>query len=414
MTTMLLALVIAAAGSPAAAPAPVTLMQQRVPGLDSTYGCLACHADHRASFSQGVHSERGIKCHNCHGGDPSARVLPAGHRGGFVGTPSKVATVALCGSCHSNPNTMRQYGLPSGQVAEFRTSRHGSLLLQKGDESAPTCTDCHDAHTILRPDDARSTVHPANIVQTCGRCHEDKGLMGKYGLATDQVRQFTQSAHGVALLQDQNFAAPTCTGCHGSHSALPPATIEIANVCSRCHVTVGRAFETGAHGSAARSGKLAGCLGCHGNHDTERVAAEQIVATCAKCHQKGDSAYVLGETIQRDVREASDDLRAASEAIETLARLGAQTGDLRFRYQTARTAYLQITEVQHDLDTSRLEELTRQVRSISRDLRGAAESASEFRWEHRLWLLPVWFLALAWVSLSWLTLRRIERKDGQA
>jgi hypothetical protein len=237
--------------------------------------------------------------------------------------------------------------------------------------------------------------------------------MSKYGLPTDQVRKFEASAHGLAL-QDQNFAAPTCLGCHGSHSALPPKVGEIASVCSRCHVLVGQAFERGPHGAAARSGKLAGCLACHGNHDTERVAADQITATCIRCHKDGTDALALGSTIQEDVRQASEDLQEAAKAIEEVSRAGLQTVDLQFRYETARTAYLQITEVQHDLDLERLEELTRSVRSISRDLRSAAEATSEHKWEHRLWLLPVWFLALAWVSMSVLVLRTYERKGRQS
>jgi len=154
---------------------PGTALGQEPPAqLDSTYGCLACHADKRAAFNQGVHAERGIKCVDCHGGDPRATALPAAHRGNFSGPVSKVATVTLCGSCHSDPNMMRPFGLRSGEVAEFRTSRHGILLLRQRNDDAPTCTDCHDAHTILRPDDARSNVHPTNIVHTCARCRRSR------------------------------------------------------------------------------------------------------------------------------------------------------------------------------------------------------------------------------------------------
>ena len=37
-----------------------------------TYGCLICHKDKRAAFQLGVHSDRGVRCHDCHGGDPAA------------------------------------------------------------------------------------------------------------------------------------------------------------------------------------------------------------------------------------------------------------------------------------------------------------------------------------------------------
>ena len=380
--------------------------------LDSTYGCVACHADKRAAFVQGVHAERGIKCQICHGGDPAAFSLPAAHRGRFVGSPSKIATVALCGSCHSDPNRMRQFGLPTGQVAEFRTSRHGRLLLGQGNLDAPTCTDCHDAHTIRRPDDARSNVYPTNIPATCGRCHENRELMSKYGLSVDQVEQFRRSAHGVALLEDQNFAAPNCLGCHGSHSALPPTVTEIANVCGRCHQLVGQAFERGPHGDAARTGRMAGCLGCHSDHGTERLPAEGIAAACTKCHAASTRAQAVGTEIQRHASQASADLRAAEQAIALVAATGRRTDDARFRYQTALTAYLQFAEAQHSLDLERLEDLARRVRSISRDLQGMAEVAEERQWEHKLLLVPVWFLALAGLYLAWLVLRRVERTRG--
>ena len=401
-------LAILAAGSASrarAAPAP-----HQAPGIqvDSTYGCVACHADKRTAFVQGVHAERGIRCHHCHGGNPAAIVLPAAHRGRFVGAPGKVATVALCGSCHSDPNRMRQFGLPTGQVAEFRTSRHGRLLLEQHDLNAPTCSDCHDAHTILRPDDARSSVYPTNIPATCAHCHENVRLMPQYGLPTDQVELFRRSAHGVALLQKQNFAAPTCLGCHGSHSALPPTVTEIANVCSRCHRLAGEAFDRGPHGQAARAGKLAGCLGCHSNHDTERVPLDSIASDCAKCHETGSRARTLGREIQEDVNRATADLRAAERALTELTHAGRSAGDAQFRYQTALTAYLQLAKAQHSLDPFQLEELNRRVRSISRDLRGMAAAAEERRWEHKLLLVPVWFLALGALAMAWLALRHLE------
>ncbi len=410
------ALVLMGAGGAAAPPragAQSGARPAEIP-LDTTYGCVSCHADKRAAFVMGVHAERGIQCDACHGGDPAAFVLPAAHRGRFVGSPGKVATVALCGSCHADANQMRQFGLPSGEVAEFRTSRHGRLLLGRGDQNAPTCTDCHDAHTILRPDDARSSVHPANIAATCSRCHNDRAMMAGYGIPTDQFERFRRSAHGVALYEKRNLAAPSCVGCHGTHSALPPTVSEIANVCSRCHVLVGRAFDLGPHADAVRSGKLAGCLGCHSNHDTERVPPERIAATCGRCHAPNTRAQQLGLTIQADAVQATEDLRAAEEAVTRLTRAGRPTGDARFRYQSAVTAFLQIAEAQHSLDAERLEALTRRVRSISRDLRGIAETAEERQWEHELLLVPVWFLALAAVALALLTLRRVERTGGGA
>jgi hypothetical protein len=140
-------------------------------------------------------------------------------------------------------------------MAEFQTSRHGQVLFQ-GNTDAPTCTDCHDAHIVLRRTDARSSVHPTNIPATCAKCHENAAMMQKYGLPTDQFERYSESAHHSALFENGNLAAPTCIGCHGSHSALPPKATEISTVCDRCHVLLGTEFHDSPHGRAARAGAI--------------------------------------------------------------------------------------------------------------------------------------------------------------
>ena len=385
-----------------------------VAGLaDTTYGCVSCHAEKRNAFVQGVHAQRGIRCANCHGGDPSAFTLPAGHRGNFIGKPSKAQIVTMCGSCHADPNRMRQYGLPTGMLAEYRTSRHGQLLAQ-GNQDAPTCTDCHDAHTILRPDDARSTVYPTNIPRTCAKCHDNTRMMAKYHIPTDQLTQFTRSAHGLALFQDQNFAAPSCVGCHGSHSTQPPQGTEVIGVCSRCHQLVGEALDRGPHANLHQAGKPSGCLACHDNHNTEVVPSDRIAATCTRCHAAGSHAATLGTQIQERAQRATADLRGADSAVQRLVAAGVPVGDARIRYQTALTSYLQIAVAQHTLDVDRLDDLGRRVNTVSRDLRGMADVADERRWEHRLLLVVVWFLALGALSLAWLQLRSLEGPTGKS
>lgn len=378
--------------------------------IDPQYTCITCHIDKRADFVQGVHSERGIRCHDCHGGDPTAFEVEGAHGGpDFIGAPGKTQTVQLCASCHSDPDLMRQYGLDVGQLAEFRTSRHGQLLLEERDTNAPTCTDCHDAHTILPPSDARSNVYPTNIVATCARCHEDRQLMEPYGISTDQVELFRASAHGVALFERGNFAAPTCVDCHGSHAALPPRVSQIANVCGQCHVLVRQAFYDGPHGAAALAGNLPGCTACHSNHGTEGVAPSDISDTCSRCHAAESGPALVAVEVQQEATQATTDLLSAEEAIEEMATLGHQVADTRFRYRTALTAYRQIALAQHSLDLDELGDLSREVASITRDIRNAAEVAAEERWEHKLILIPVWFLALSAAILAAFMLRGLRK-----
>jgi hypothetical protein len=379
---------------------------------DTTYGCLVCHAENRRAFFMGVHSERGIRCHDCHGGNPRAFETGPAHAGPFIGDPDKFETVELCSTCHSDPNRMRQHGVRVDQLAEFRSSRHGDLLLLRRNTEAPTCTDCHDAHLILPPEDARSNVHPTNIPTTCAACHNDEALMAKYGIPTDQFAEYRASAHGVGVFEKENFAAPTCIGCHGSHAALPPGVAEIVNVCDRCHVLVGRAFEAGPHGSASRGGRLPGCLACHSNHGTERVPPDSIVALCERCHEPGSRPLLVGAELQAGVVRAARDLVIAERAVGELRLSGYQVADERFRYQTALTSFRQMEEVQHNLDMVQLEELARRVRSNTEIIRATAEARAEERWEHKLLLVPVWFLALSALTFAWFKLRDVRVAGG--
>ncbi|UCF40365.1 MAG: cytochrome c3 family protein [Gemmatimonadota bacterium] len=406
MTGTLLALgaallVGAAPAAPTTGWAPQGLAAQD----DSAYGCIICHADKRRSFTLGVHSDYGIRCDDCHGGDPTAYEIDPAHRGRFLGTPTKLEIIELCSVCHADPNQMRQFGLAADQLAEFRTSRHGQLLLEQGNTDAPTCTDCHNAHLILPPEDARSEVHPTNIPATCGRCHEDAQLMAKYGEPIDQYERYRTGAHGIGVFEKRNFASPTCIGCHGSHAALPPAVTQIADVCGRCHLLLERAFYQGPHGGPARSGTLPGCLGCHSNHGTERTAPEAIAALCVRCHEPESAPALMGVELQEEVLRATEELHYAADAIEEMVEMGHEVADERFRYQSAVSEYNQIALVQHSLNFERLEDLGLAVRSNTGIIRATAEVHAEEQWEHKLLLIPVWFLTLAVIVLAWFKLR---------
>ena len=372
-------------------------------------GCLVCHAEQREAASVGVHSEHGVRCVDCHGGDASARALSVAHGSGFTGKLDKSATARLCGSCHSDPDKMREYGLVTGQLAEYRTSRHGQLLFERRDNNAPTCTDCHGTHVIYPPYDARSPVYPTNIPTTCAHCHADTRLMQKYNLRTDQFDQFKNSKHGVTLFEEQDFAAPTCVACHGAHSALPATRTQVVSVCGGCHQLVEQAFNAGPHGAATRAGTLGGCVACHANHSTERVPDERIAATCDKCHEHDSRLHQAGVDLQRRMTQATSVLRSAERAVTRLASSGQRMSDPRFRYESALTDYLQLAQIQHGLDLERVEGLEGRVSAASIELDRMAMASEERRWEHKLLLLPVWFLSLSAVALAWLTLRALRR-----
>ena len=123
----------------------------------------------------------------------------------------------FCARCHSSSEFMRSYNpkLPVDQLAKYRTSRHGELLLEKKDSKAAQCISCHGVHGIRGPDSPVSLVYPENIPTTCGRCHADAAYMkgytladGKTPLPTNQLEQYRKSVHGIALLEEARRRGP--------------------------------------------------------------------------------------------------------------------------------------------------------------------------------------------------------------
>jgi formate dehydrogenase gamma subunit len=135
--------------------------------------CATCHAAEARRYHNSVHGRAvamGIEdsptCTTCHDehlirqhDDPRARVSPE-HR-----------ARELCGDCHTDPTLVAKYGITAGVVESFLDSYHG-WAIDRGSRLVANCTDCHNTHEIRSRMDPESSIHLANVTETCGRCHE--------------------------------------------------------------------------------------------------------------------------------------------------------------------------------------------------------------------------------------------------
>lgn len=123
--------------------------------------CGACHDSVTTVWMGGVHAralrsgewsgdEAPPTCTSCHGAHP---VAGADDRG--------FAAIAIekCAECHEKA------------ARTYRGSYHGKAT-ELGSEAAATCAECHGSHQILAATDPASRVAPANLVATCGECHD--------------------------------------------------------------------------------------------------------------------------------------------------------------------------------------------------------------------------------------------------
>ncbi len=134
--------------------------------------CGKCHEKEAKEFEESIHgvalSRRNIdapSCTDCHGEhnilNPDDPRAPVSFRN---------VSVQVCSPCHSSVKLAEKYGLSPRQVTTFRTSYHG-LAIRGGDTEAANCASCHGYHNIKPSTDSTSTIHKANLVKTCGKCH---------------------------------------------------------------------------------------------------------------------------------------------------------------------------------------------------------------------------------------------------
>lgn len=166
----------------------------------SVHGKRLAQGDEKVATCIDCHSVHGIRAVN----DPRAQVYP-------LNIPS------TCGRCHSDADYMRSYGIPTDQVEKYQHSVHGIALLEKGDQAAPVCNDCHGNHGAAPPG------VPA-IAFVCGQCHLNNSEL------------FRQSPHNAAF-EEQGL--PECETCHGNHAIEHPLDANLGigteSICVSCH-----------------------------------------------------------------------------------------------------------------------------------------------------------------------------------
>jgi nitrate/TMAO reductase-like tetraheme cytochrome c subunit len=263
-------------------------------------------------------------CLACHGDKDLSLVLPSGEAVELFVDPSSFAgsvhSVLSCTDCHKG---MGEYPHPERQVKDAAAFRAGFREACKschfdtytkfldgvhdkvragGDASAPSCTDCHGAHDIVKASSPRT-----RISETCAGCH------------FEIYDVYVKSVHGKALEDTGNGDVPVCTDCHRSHDIRDPKgeswLVRTPEMCGKCHgdetlmkryelsTAVTKTYLADFHGttasmSRARSSLSSGaprvtalCIDCHGVHDIaktddpeSRVLKANLVKTCRQCH----------------------------------------------------------------------------------------------------------------------------------
>ena len=152
----------------------------------------------------------------------------------------------------------------------YGTTVHGHGLYEAGLLVTATCANCHGAHGIYRAADRRSTLYPANVAATCGKCHRfiaERLQASIHGRGTGPGGLAEAGCPGRKLAE-----APSCTSCHQGHEIAmaesPRFRQHLPNLCGNCHANLSGRYAMSIHGELTELGydPAANCYDCHGSH----------------------------------------------------------------------------------------------------------------------------------------------------
>lgn len=391
--------------------------------------CIDCHSkldDPVISapaklFDADVHKARGLMCHDCHGGDPNADTKEAAKHPskGYLGKPRTLDIPAYCGKCHSDANLMKRFNpsLRVDQEREYYTSIHGQLQ-QKGETRVATCVSCHSVHGIRSPSDPLSSVYPANVAETCAKCHGSADYMRGFGIPSDQFAKYKTSVHAKTLYEKQDLSAPTCNDCHGNHGAAPPGITSVANVCGQCHARQAELFQTSPHKAAFDQQNLAECVTCHGNHAIPKPGDEMIGthqgAVCIACHTNGDKGFAAAGIMRARIDELILGIHKSTDILDLAERKGMEVSKPKFELKGATDALTHARVLIHSSSTAEVDKVVGPGLEAANKGYQAGESAlAELSFRRKglaVSLVFILFLAV----LVYLKVRQIERRQTRS
>jgi len=317
--------------------------------------CATCHlalgieklTKPAENYKADIHAAKGFGCVACHGGDATKMGLEAMDKAkGYIGKPSPAQIIEVCGRCHSDARFMRQYNpsLRVDQVAEYYTSVHGRRLKEQNDPKVATCASCHKPHSIRPPTDARSSVYPLHVADTCGGCHANAEYMAQYKIPTDQVANYKKSVHYQLMTKKGDLSAPTCNDCHGNHGAAPPGISWVGNVCGQCHPINAELFSKSRHAQVFVQMGTPGCATCHSNHEilptTDAMLGIGGNAICGTCHTPQDTGGKTAAAMRQSVDKLRTEYEAAHTILTNAEHAGMEVSQPLFELNEAKTALI--------------------------------------------------------------------------
>ncbi len=150
-----------------------------------------------------------------------------------------------CTSCHKE------------NVKLYVDTVHAALI-RDGSDKAPTCSDCHNSHTVK----SVKIVTPLEQIP-CARCHEDI------------FKAYSKDVHGLERVA-KGKTGPQCSDCHSAHSIQAASLGDaIRNNCVKCHKDVTASHQEWLPNAALHFDVIS-CPVCHAPDAQRRVNLRMV------------------------------------------------------------------------------------------------------------------------------------------
>lgn len=388
-----------------------------IPVLAVSSTCIDCHKGdlYYNDWKESVHFNVSVDCSSCHQGDSKESTKEKAHSKGFKAKFSKLEVAILCGKCHENASYIKKFNpnLPTNQLNDYKTSKHGIALFEKKDENIAVCTDCHSTHKILNVKNALSPVYPLNIIQTCEKCHSNLNLMEKYGISGKEVEDYKKSVHYELLSQKNDLSAPTCKDCHGSHGAIPPGVSSIRFVCGNCHILNQQMFEESPHKKPWDENAFHQCEECHSNHFVKKTGDEMLNQNngiCLNCHSLEDKGgQTMGYFFEK-LNELKNTIEENKSKIKKIEGSGIFVEDILIDVQSANESLVKGRTYIHTFSKEKFDKVINEGIEIVKELNLEIEKGFKEISFRRKGLAIFGIFAFVLAILIILKIREIEKK----
>jgi cytochrome b subunit of formate dehydrogenase/uncharacterized protein with PIN domain len=254
--------------------------------ITSKVDCSACHLEPAAQYKEGIHGQLSAKgspdaplCLDCHGkhgvlsrNDPNSPTFSRN-------------VPALCAKCHRTGQkaALRYTGTQTNIVEHYRESIHGKGLLDSGLTVTAECADCHTPHRELPKSDPRSSVNPKNLPETCAKCHRGiyeqfEGSVHMQAAARGEKAPTCSDCHSAHTIQRTDvtdFRLHIMDQCGRCHQQIAESYFDTYH---------GKVSRLGYDKTA----KCYDCHGAHDirriDDPKSRLSRDNIVKTCGQCH----------------------------------------------------------------------------------------------------------------------------------